>query len=431
MSQRVGCLAGKQRWAERMYTLPVRERRLILCRDDMRRMKKLFGILLICTLFVLLIPSVHAAEGAVYPIPYDRIYYDGSGEYFDEVVDTKVEITGFAQYSGEPAFKYLSEGDKIAVVSPSALPDRERIETVLAGLRGWGFEPVEGRYVGGETRTLEECVEDLKWALTDPEIRAIFCVRGGYGATEVLDALPQDLIAAANKPIIGFSDISAFHGAWTRAGLPSVHAGMSTAFAADFPQTCADAELRMLKGELPAYQCAANAFCKAGRAEGILIGGNLSTLTAALDTAYDSTALEQPFLLFLEETGENMQHIHRCLTILKHRGILDRAAGIVFGEWIKLPADGTGNYGAARGGPFESVADMISRQFLSGLDVPVAFGFPAGHGDVNYPLLMGVPAVLDVSADSYTLSWAEVSEEEQAEPKEQGEPEAQAEELAA
>ena len=79
-----------------MYTLPVRERRLILCRDDMQRMKKLFGMLLICTLFVLLIPSAQAAEGAVYPIPYDRIYYDGFGEYFDEGVDTEVEATGFA-----------------------------------------------------------------------------------------------------------------------------------------------------------------------------------------------------------------------------------------------------------------------------------------------------------------------------------------------
>ena len=180
---------------------------------------------------------------------------------------------------------------------------------------------------------------------------------------------------------------------------------MSTAFAADFPQTCADAELRMLKGELPAYQCVANAFCKAGRAEGILIGGNLSTFTAALDTAYDSTQLDRPYILFFEEVGENMQHIHRFLTILKHRGILDRAAGIVFGEWTELPADGLGNYGEARGGLFRSVADMISRQFLEGMEIPVAFGFPAGHGEANYPLLMGAKARLEVSAERFTLSW--------------------------
>lgn len=418
MNPYIGCLKEERRSAERMCMLSVRARGLHLRGDDRKTMKKLLSMIWICTLFVLLIPSVHAAEGAVYPIPYGRTYFNGTGEYFDEGVDTRIEITDFAQYSGEPKLKYLSEGDKIAVLSPSALPDRERIETTLAGLRAWGFEPVEGRYVGGEMRTLEECVEDLKWALADPEIKAIFCVRGGYGATEVLDALPQELIASANKPIIGFSDISAFHAAWICAGLPSVHAGMSNAFGEDFHRECADAELRMLKGELPTYQCEANAFCREGRAEGILIGGNLSTLTAVLDTAYDSTALEQPFILFLEEIGENMQHIHRGLTILKHRGVLDRAAGIVFGEWLMLPADGTGNYGAARGGPFESVADMITRQFLCELDVPVAFGFPAGHGDINYPLLMGVPAILDISADSYTLSWADASEEKPEEPEE-------------
>ena len=366
----------------------------------MKTRKKQFNLLCMYALLLLLLPSVYARAD--------------SGEYFDEGVDTRVEITGFSPYGGDPGFSFLSEGDRIAVLSPSALPDRGRIETTLAGLRSWGFEPVEGNAVGGETRTLEELAGDLRWALADPEIKAIFCVRGGYGATEVLDALPPELIASANKPIVGFSDITAFHGAWTRAGQPSIHASMSTAFGDDFPADCAETEKRMMKGELPAYRCEASAYCREGRAEGILIGGNLATLAASLDTAYDSTAQDRPFILFLEETGENMQHIHRFLTILKHRGILDRAAGIVFGEWIGLPTDGLGNYGAARGRLFESAADMISRQFLSDLDIPVAFGFPAGHGDVNYPLLMGAEAILDVSAESYTLSWAapQVEEEE-------------------
>ena len=368
----------------------------------MKTRKKQFNLLCIYALLLLLLPSVYARAD--------------SGESFDEGVDTRVEITGFAPYGGDPGFSFLSEGDRIAVLSPSALPDRGRIETTLAGLRSWGFEPVEGNAVGGETRTLEELADDLRWALADPEIKAIFCVRGGYGATEVLDALPPELIASANKPIVGFSDITAFHGAWTRAGQPSIHASMSTAFGDDFPADCAEAEKRMMKGELPAYRCEASAYCREGRAEGILIGGNLATLAASLDTAYDSTAQDRPFILFLEETGENMQHIHRFLTILKHRGILDRAAGIVFGEWIGLPTDGLGNYGAARGRLFESAADMISRQFLSDLDIPVAFGFPAGHGDVNYPLLMGAEAILDVSAESYTLSWAALQGEQEGKP---------------
>ena len=79
--------------------------------------------------------------------------------------------------------------------------------------------------------------------------------------------------------------------------------------------------------------------------------------------------------------------------------------GIIFGEWTELPADGSGNFGKARGGKFESVADMIRREFLGDIQVPVAFGFPAGHGDVNYPLLMGKKVELSVSGSSYTLDW--------------------------
>ena len=341
------------------------------------------------------------------PIPEAEVpeIWDDWSQTVDEGVDTPIEITGYTAWTEDSGFRFPAAGDKVAVLSPSALPGWDQIAAVEEGLRSWGFVPVQGRHVYADVRTIEECLEDFREALEDPEIRAIFCVRGGYGATEVADALPRELIAAADKPIIGFSDITAYQMAWAAAGLPSVHAGMSGTFAEDFPVECAEAERRMMLGQIPAYRCPADAYCREGTAEGVLIGGNLSTVSAALDTAYDCTKTGRPYILFLEEVGENMQHIHRYLTILKHKGVLDRAAGIVFGEWTGLPADYTGNYGEARGGLFDSVADMISRQFLDGLDIPIAFGFPAGHGETNYPLLMGAKAKLEVSGESYTLSW--------------------------
>lgn len=330
-------------------------------------------------------------------------------ETYDEGVDTEIEITGYTLYSGAHENCFLRPGDRIAVITPSAMAGREQTELTAAGLRAWGFVPVLGRHVYADVRTLEECMADFRWALEDPDIKGIFCVRGGYGATEVMDALGTELIEKAGKPILGYSDITVYHGAWTRAGLPSVHACMSGAFG-EFPEDCAEAELRLMRGEIPVYRGAADAYSKPGKAEGRLIGGNLSTFTATLGTAYDSTELEGPYILFLEEVGENMQHIHRYLTILKHSGVLNNAAGIVFGEWVGLPTDGRGNCGDDRGGLFASVADMISRQFLEGLDVPVLFGFPAGHGDVNYPLLMGETARLEIADGSFTLSWPQAEE---------------------
>ena len=135
----------------------------------------------------------------------------------------------------------------------------------------------------------------------------------------------------------------------------------------------------------------------------MLTGGNLATFTSVTGSAYDCTKAGSPYILFLEDVGENIRHIHRYLTILKHAGVLDHASGIVFGEWVKIPADLTDYSGSSRGGTYSSVAEMISRQFLADIDVPVAFGFPAGHGDINYPLLMGEKAQLKVDSDSFSL----------------------------
>lgn len=153
---------------------------------------------------------------------------------------------------------------------------------------------------------------------------------------------------------------------------------------------------------MPEYQCEASGYDKKGSAEGILIG-NLSTMTAVLSAAYDCTEMDQPYILFLEEVNEDLEHLHRYLTVLKHRGVLDKAAGIVFGEWVDFPAECETYNGRARGGKFQSVADMISREFFADSDIPVAFGFPAGHGDRNYPLLMGETVQLVVTDDYYTL----------------------------
>ena len=227
---------------------------------------------------------------------------------------------------------------RVAVISPSELPSRRQVDAAKKGLKSWGFVPVEGKYVCPKTRTLEELMEDLEWALTDPEIKAIFCVRGGYGASEVMDNIPTELIAASGKLIIGYSDITALHSAWTAGGIPSIHACMSGAFSG-FPESCLEAEKKILKGEIPSYSCESSQYCQPGEAAGMLIGGNLATFTAVTGSVCDCTKAGSPYILFLEDVGENIRHIHRYLTILKHAGVLDRAAGIVFGEWVKIPAD--------------------------------------------------------------------------------------------
>ena len=320
-----------------------------------------------------------------------------------EGADTACSVS-YAPYAGAHEELFLTEGDRIAVIAPSAIPSKEQVDATIKGLESWGYVPVAGSHVYDEQTTLENCLEDLTWALEDPSIKAVFCVRGGYGASEVQDALALERIASAHKLIIGDSDITVYHSAWTKAKLPSIHSSMSASFT-DLPPECVEAEQKLLQGEIPSYTCENSGPYQEGEAEGILIGGNLSTFLSVLGTAYDCTQTDEPYILFLEDVGENMSHIHRYLTVLKHLGVLDRAAGIVFGEWTDMPLTDADYDGRSRGGEFASVADMIEQQILPGIDAPVAFGFPAGHGDANYPLLMGTTAHLSVTADSFTLSW--------------------------
>ena len=193
----------------------------------------------------------------------------GGNEYVSEGEDTVCEIAGYHPYRGGTAPWSLSEGDRVAVISPSEMPSREQVDATRKGLEAWGFVPVEGDHVCQETRTLDEQREDLEWALTDPDIKAVFCVRGGYGSSELMDRLSLDRIRNAGKPIVGYSDITVYHSAWTAAGLPSVHASMSAAFM-DLPQDCAEAERRILLGEIPSYRCRTDTPCVDGEASGVL-----------------------------------------------------------------------------------------------------------------------------------------------------------------
>lgn len=331
---------------------------------------------------------------------------DGEKETFSEGEDTPIRVTAFTPYRGVRAACFPQEGDRVAVISPSTLPTRAETDALIRGLQSWGYAPIEGQYVCAAMRTFEDCRADLVWALTDPSIKAIFCVRGGYGATEVMDSIPLDMIRNAGKLILGYSDVSCFHAAWTAAGLPSVHASMSRIFTG-LPGECAWLTRQMLHGQTPVYECSGSGYDVPGTAEGILIGGNLATLSATLETEYDCTALQQPYVLFIEEVEEDLEHIHRFLTMLKHRGVLDNAAGIIFGEWIDIPLESETTDGSSRGGAYQGVADMIRRAFFPDSDIPIAFGFPAGHGDVNYPLLMGEKVRLQIGEDGFTLEWTD------------------------
>ncbi|MBR0299534.1 MAG: LD-carboxypeptidase [Bacteroidales bacterium] len=293
---------------------------------------------------------------------------------------------------------YLKAGDKVALISPSYHTPMENVEKTADVLRSWGFEPVigpnvgkivDGRYAG----TVAERVSDIRWALSQKDVKAIICNRGGYGTIQLIDKLQLSELRNAPKWLIGFSDISTLHGLETRAGVMSIHGTMSSFLAAGGTDATSTLMRDLLLGNVPRYEVPAHPQNIPGKATGILVGGNLCTFTPNLGTQADATT-GKDLILFIEEVEESMHNIDRQFNILAMNGVLDRCRGVILGEFTDCGTEFT----------YENVEAMLGN-YLKEYGIPVLCGFPAGHGDVNLPLVMGALVTIEVRNDGATLSF--------------------------
>ena len=290
----------------------------------------------------------------------------------------------------------LKKGDKVALISPSFFTPMENVEKTAELLRTWGLEPVIGpnvgkKYDGQYAGTVEERVSDIRWALNDPSIKAIICNRGGYGTIQLIDELKLKELSAHPKWLVGFSDITTLHGLLNRAGVMSIQGTMSS-FLAKGGQDLTSTLMRdLLLGNVPLYEVPAHPQNIEGFARGVLVGGNLCTFAPNLGTQADATA-GSDLILFIEEVEESMHNIDRQFTILMMNGVLNRCKGVILGEFTDCGKEFTD----------ESVEAML-RKYLKSYNIPVLCGFPAGHGDVNLPLVMGAPVTMEVRSNGASL----------------------------
>jgi muramoyltetrapeptide carboxypeptidase len=228
-------------------------------------------------------------------------------------------------------------GAKVAVVSPASYPQPERLSKGVELLRSLGFEPVIGGHVLSKTNgyfagSVEERLQDLHAAFANPEVQAIFCSRGGYGANYLLDRLDLDLIGQNPKPLLGYSDLTCVQ-SWLldTLGLTAFHAPM---VAADFgvPDGIDNVSLlAALRGEQWALGPESGLrVLQPGKAEGVLYGGCLTLLAASLGTKYAPRT--EGKLLFFEDLAVKPYQLDRLLRQMLLAGKLEGASGIVFGE---------------------------------------------------------------------------------------------------
>lgn len=238
---------------------------------------------------------------------------------------------------------YLKAGDKVALVSPAYWVPEEAILQAAEVIKSWGLRPVIGPHttslnVDAYSGTADERASDMLWALEDDGIRAIVCSRGGYGSLHLLNRIPVECYQQHPKWLIGHGDITTLLYAVAGAGVMCVHGPMSFQIASN-QEPATSITQNILFGTLPQYKIASKPYNRCGHAEGILIGGNLSSYAAITGTKYNHSP-KQDIILFVEEVEESLHAIDRLFYTLRLQMDFERVKGIIFGSFnsIKRPA---------------------------------------------------------------------------------------------
>ncbi len=286
---------------------------------------------------------------------------------------------------------YLKSGDTIAITCPSGYIPAEKIFFARDVLQGWGFNVALGNTVGQEhfyfADTDENRKADLQTFLDDASVNAILMGRGGYGMSRIIDDLNFNRFLQKPKWICGFSDITVMHShIQGQFDIATLHSPMCGAFK---PETIGLPHLLSLKAALSGdtiiyselqHECNID-----GEAEATLVGGNLAMLAHLTGSCSQINTKEK--ILFIEDIGEHLYNIDRMLYNLKRSGQINEIAGLVCGGFTDM-LDTERPFG-------QNIYDIILDK-VAELDIPVAFGFPIGHDDINYALKLGAPFRLEV-----------------------------------
>lgn len=299
---------------------------------------------------------------------------------------------------------YLKIGDTVAIVAPSGiLKNRNReVEQAKTLLKRWGLNVVVGKHVFSRDNhfagTDEERCEDFQSALDNPNIKAIWSARGGYGTVRILDKLDYTKFKENPKWIIGYSDITALHNQLHNNGAESIHAIMCVSLTEDLSEIKESVATfkAAVFGEPLAYTIEGSKYNKEGETSGQLVGGNLTILHTMLGS---NTSLNMDGkILFFEEIGEYAYHIDRMLQSLKRAGYFENCKGVIVGDISRVRKNTT---------PWGKPVQQLILDVLADYNFPVVFNMPAGHEDDNRALILGRTVKLKVGKDTSTVVFEE------------------------
>lgn len=309
--------------------------------------------------------------------------------------------------------KGVRKDGKVALIGPAT---RIKPEIVEAFVRLYDERPDEmpgGELIvypsaldanarGSYAACLTQRVADFTDAWSRKDVDLVICARGGYGCVHMLDYLEPEFITSHPKWLVGFSDVSALHAMLHKCGVASIHGGMAKQLVLDTDSgfgSYRKAFKELVEASVPAleYRTGAHPYNITGEGRGVLLGGNLAVLNGLAGTPFDmmASALTEDVILFIEDVSEPIYGVERMLYRLHLQGVLGKVKGILIGEFTEWKPDRN----------HETMYDMIHERFDEwGIECPVVFDFPVGHGDRNVPLVEGMECRLRSEPDRVVLS---------------------------
>jgi muramoyltetrapeptide carboxypeptidase len=300
--------------------------------------------------------------------------------------------------------KALREGDRVAVISPTTWADIDAVNKGEQRIRAMGLEPVmfptcysKHGYLSAPD---EKRAEDVNNAFADESIKGIVCLRGGYGTMRILNLLDYDMIRKNPKIFMGYSDITGLHVAFNRiCRMVTYHGPMALSSFAKVKgnkvkfekYTYESLRKNLFTNEAPGLvenpKGEAMESLVGGKAEGEIIGGNLSLLAATLGSPYEVDAKGK--ILFIEDIGEPLYKIDRMLTSLALAGKFKDCAGVILGTWIDCLQQGSDEEDT------DSHLKEVFKEIIAPFSKPVIANFKAGHNFPQPTLAFGTKVIMD------------------------------------
>jgi muramoyltetrapeptide carboxypeptidase len=284
----------------------------------------------------------------------------------------------------------LKKGDAVGLLALACRVDFEILKPAIELMENdWGLKVILGESLTSEYHQFagNDAVraKDFQLMLNNPEIKAIFSARGGYGSSRLLDNIDFTTFQKSPKWVIGFSDITAVHCHIHTLNIESLHATMPKLFLQEGGEKSLESLRKILFGEIFSYEISPNEMNRLGVVEGQLIGGNLAILVHVIgsksDINYDNK------ILFLEDVNEYLYNIDRMMIQLKRSGKLQNLAGLIVGNFSDCLDNQV---------PFGKTANEIIQEAVVDYNFPVCYNFPVGHEPENWAMPCGREVIFKV-----------------------------------